>query len=106
VTGIFLGGKARPARKADNLTAICEPIVKKMWEPQPHATLWAFMACYKDGFTLPFIFYRRLLLQGIFTKPGGVCKFATKKNAFVNMRIQSILEKVTLIQSYATRRKV
>jgi hypothetical protein len=23
----FLGGKARPARKADNLTAICEPIV-------------------------------------------------------------------------------
>jgi hypothetical protein len=27
VPGIFLGGKARPARKADNLTAICEPIV-------------------------------------------------------------------------------
>jgi hypothetical protein len=26
-TGIFLGGKERPARKADNLTAICEPIV-------------------------------------------------------------------------------
>jgi hypothetical protein len=23
----FLGGKGRPARKADNLTAICEPIV-------------------------------------------------------------------------------
>jgi hypothetical protein len=23
----FLGGKKRPARKADNLTAICEPIV-------------------------------------------------------------------------------
>jgi hypothetical protein len=23
----ILGGKARPARKADNLTAICEPIV-------------------------------------------------------------------------------
>jgi hypothetical protein len=27
VPGIFLGGKARPARKADNITAICEPIV-------------------------------------------------------------------------------
>jgi hypothetical protein len=27
VTGIFLGGKGRPARGADNLTAICEPIV-------------------------------------------------------------------------------
>jgi hypothetical protein len=24
---IFLGDKGRPARKADNLTAICEPIV-------------------------------------------------------------------------------
>jgi hypothetical protein len=27
VSGIFLGGEGRPARKADNLTAICEPIV-------------------------------------------------------------------------------
>jgi hypothetical protein len=25
------GGKGRPARKADNLTANCEPIVEKMW---------------------------------------------------------------------------
>jgi hypothetical protein len=24
---MFLGSRARPARKADNLTAICEPIV-------------------------------------------------------------------------------
>jgi hypothetical protein len=27
VPGIFLGVKVRPARKADNLTAICEPTV-------------------------------------------------------------------------------
>jgi hypothetical protein len=27
VPGIFLGGKGRPARGADNFTAICEPIV-------------------------------------------------------------------------------
>jgi hypothetical protein len=27
VPGIFLRGKWRPALKADNLTAICEPIV-------------------------------------------------------------------------------
>jgi hypothetical protein len=27
VPGIFLGGKGRPARKADNLAAICGPIV-------------------------------------------------------------------------------
>jgi hypothetical protein len=26
VSRIFLGGKARPERKADNFTAICEPI--------------------------------------------------------------------------------
>jgi hypothetical protein len=26
-SGILHGGKGRPARKSDNLTAICEPIV-------------------------------------------------------------------------------
>jgi hypothetical protein len=46
------GGKGRPARKADNLTAICEPIIKKMWEPRRVTTPWAFMACYRDSFTL------------------------------------------------------
>jgi hypothetical protein len=30
---IFLGSEARPAHKADNLTAIYEPIVKVMWDP-------------------------------------------------------------------------
>jgi hypothetical protein len=39
------GGKGRPAREADNLTAICEPILYKMWEPRRLTTLWAFMAC-------------------------------------------------------------
>jgi hypothetical protein len=33
VLGTFLGGKGRPARGAD-LTANCEPIVYKMWEPR------------------------------------------------------------------------
>jgi hypothetical protein len=27
------GGKGRPVRKADNLSAICEPTVQKKWEP-------------------------------------------------------------------------
>jgi hypothetical protein len=44
------GGKGRPARKADSLTAICEPIVYKMWEPQRLTNLWAFTACYRDSF--------------------------------------------------------
>jgi hypothetical protein len=33
VTKRYLGGKGRPARKADNLTAICVPIVYTVWEP-------------------------------------------------------------------------
>jgi hypothetical protein len=45
------GGKGRPARKADNLTAICEPTVCKMWEPRRPTTLWASTACYRDSFT-------------------------------------------------------
>jgi hypothetical protein len=32
------GGEGRSARKADNLTAICEPIVLKMWEPRRPVT--------------------------------------------------------------------
>jgi hypothetical protein len=45
------GGKGRPARVANNLTAICEPIVYKMWEPRRLTTLWASTACYRDSFT-------------------------------------------------------
>jgi hypothetical protein len=50
-TGNFPAGKKWPARRTDNLTAICE---LKMWEPQPLATLKASIAC--RGKTLPFIF--------------------------------------------------
>jgi hypothetical protein len=53
-----MGSKARPARKADNLTVIYEPIVKTMWDPQRLTTLWAFSARYKDSFT--FTFYNEI----------------------------------------------
>jgi hypothetical protein len=33
------GGKVRLARKAEDLAAIYEPIVKKMWEPQSLTTV-------------------------------------------------------------------
>jgi hypothetical protein len=33
------GGNALPARKADNLTTIYEPIVYTVWDPQHLATL-------------------------------------------------------------------
>jgi hypothetical protein len=51
VQGIFLGGKGRSARKADNLTAIYVSIVYKMWEPRRLKPLWASTACYRNSFT-------------------------------------------------------
>jgi hypothetical protein len=54
-TRYLLGGKGRLAPKADNLTAICEPIVYKMWEPRSLTTLWTSTACYTDGFTFFFL---------------------------------------------------
>jgi hypothetical protein len=53
-TRYLLWGKGRPAHKADNLTAICEPIVWKMWEHRSLTTLWAFAVCYRDSFTFFF----------------------------------------------------
>jgi hypothetical protein len=43
-------GKGLLARKADNLTAICELIVYKRWESRRLITLWASTACYRDSF--------------------------------------------------------
>jgi hypothetical protein len=44
------GGKVRPACKADNLTAICDPIVK-MWEPRRLTYLRTSTVYYKESFT-------------------------------------------------------
>jgi hypothetical protein len=51
-------GKGRLEHKADNLTAVCEPIVYKTWEPRHLTTLRAFTACYRDRFA----FFTLLLL--------------------------------------------
>jgi hypothetical protein len=40
------GFKGRRGRKADTLTAVCEPTVYKMWVPRR----WASKACYRDSF--------------------------------------------------------
>jgi hypothetical protein len=47
-------GKEGPARKADILTAICDPIVWKMWELRRLTTLWAPTVYYRGRFTYPF----------------------------------------------------
>jgi hypothetical protein len=49
------GGKGRLVREADNLAAICEPIVLKMWEPRRLTTLWASTACYRDSLTITYM---------------------------------------------------
>jgi hypothetical protein len=56
----FPQGKKRPARRADNLAAIYEPNVWKLWELQPLATLRVTTACYRDSFTFTFtVFHTR-----------------------------------------------
>jgi hypothetical protein len=50
------GGKGLSARKADNLTAICEQTIRKMWEPQRLTTLWASTTYYKNSFTF-FVYF-------------------------------------------------
>jgi hypothetical protein len=45
-----------PARKTQNLTNICEPILYKMWEPQYLTTLWSSTVCYRDSFTFSFYY--------------------------------------------------
>jgi hypothetical protein len=40
--------------KADNLTAIYELIVYKIWEPLRLTNLWASKACYRDSLTFFF----------------------------------------------------
>jgi hypothetical protein len=43
------GGKGRPARKDKNLSAICQAILYKMWEPRRLTNLWASTACQRDS---------------------------------------------------------
>jgi hypothetical protein len=56
-----MGYKGRPGRRADNLTAICEPTVYKIWESRYLTSLWASTACYKDNFTfILHVFYLKM----------------------------------------------
>jgi hypothetical protein len=38
--------------EADKLTAVCEPIVNTVWDPQQLKILWAFAVYYGDRFIL------------------------------------------------------
>jgi hypothetical protein len=54
---MFPGSRARPVHRADNLAAICEPIVLTIWNPQHLTTLLASTACYVDCFTLLYFLF-------------------------------------------------
>jgi hypothetical protein len=47
-----MDSKAQPARKADNITAICEQTVQTMLDPQHLTTVQVSTTCYGDGFTI------------------------------------------------------
>jgi hypothetical protein len=57
-----MGG--RPVGEAGSITAICEPIVWKEWEPGSLTALWASTSCYRDSlFFYLYITWRRLWLR-------------------------------------------
>jgi hypothetical protein len=58
--------KARSASKADNLTAICEPTVYKMWALRRLTILWTFTSSYSDSFT--FHFYQTQIQATYYSK--------------------------------------
>jgi hypothetical protein len=55
--------KVLPARKADNLTAICE-LSRRIWEPRHLTILWNSTACYRDSFTLTNFIIRLITERG------------------------------------------
>jgi hypothetical protein len=52
------GFKGRLVCKADKFNANCEPIFQKILDPRLLTTLWSFMACCRDIFTLPFYIFK------------------------------------------------
>jgi hypothetical protein len=59
------GGKGWPVHKADSITAICEPIVWKIWEPRRLANSWASTACYRESFTFVLLYVLRCELNAL-----------------------------------------
>jgi hypothetical protein len=59
----LLEGKGHPARKADELTTVCEPIVQKIWESRHLTTLWAFTACYRASLHVQFLLITNVCLK-------------------------------------------
>jgi hypothetical protein len=77
---LFLG-KGRPSHEADNLTAICDTIVYKMWESRRLTILWASTACYRDNCNFNFLLFYFVSFSDVndrvvrnFGENGCICK--------------------------------
>jgi hypothetical protein len=83
------GVKGRSALKANNLTAIYEPIVCNMWEPRRLTNLWACYLLYVDTFSYPTFVMKMLKLPrqntGVGIQIGGN---STDMSATVQRRLE------------------
>jgi hypothetical protein len=88
----FLKVKELPARKVDNFTVFCEPIVQKMWEPQLSKTLWATTAYCRDNFTLlHFTFYNFIIGGCILLRMYQISKYEYKQPSFATVIQRALL---------------
>jgi hypothetical protein len=72
---IFLGSTARPTRKAENLAALCEPIIQKMWNAQYLTNLWTSTPVLRRVLFYFYIRYQsKLKCNAIYVRGlGGLC---------------------------------
>jgi hypothetical protein len=88
---LFFESGERPVLEDDNLTAIFEPIVQLLWDPQHLTTPYASTACYGNIFTLrtikntakvvpssPILF--ALVMEAIRSSETSVLTRATRRN--------------------------
>jgi hypothetical protein len=79
------GSKGRPARRADNLTAICESTVyTKCGEPRRLTTLWASTACYRDSFTFLLLYKKNILIVSTALSSGMKLPEVRYKSTYVS----------------------
>jgi hypothetical protein len=87
----FPVGKDRPAREADNLTAICEPTIKKIWEPRRLTYLWASTACHSDSFVFSTLLLKTQLFRIPSTEKHEVHNFPSAKLSFHGLNNNHLL---------------
>jgi hypothetical protein len=109
---MFLGVKRRLARKADNLTAICEPTLYKMWDPQHLTTLQAPTAFYGDSqysFTGQWV-HAGILKNGVFLRSARLLlvtvNVAPSSPILVTLMKEALSSSATSVLTRATRRNI